>query len=125
MPTAKKPILSIDAKGLHDMMESIVADAVDTRLENIKAILDSQVESLREIKDALTGNGFGAAHGLIYRVADVEKRLTAQEEQIRTERQERLNMVARTRNIAVGVGIGAGLGSGGAVIAIAKAMGML
>ena len=34
-------------------------------------------------------------------------------------------MVARTRNIAVGVGISAGLKSGGAVIAIAKAMGML
>ena len=62
-------------------MESIVADAVDTRLENIKAILDSQVESLREIKDV---DRQRVRRGMVWYRVDVGKRLTAREEQIRT-----------------------------------------
>ena len=125
MPTAKKPapLFTISADGLREMMQAIVADAVDSQLADIKQALEESKDSLYEIKTALTGNGFGVNHGLIFRVGEVEKGLVALQAEVHAERQERRDAAAKLKYTALGIGIGAGLGGGGLALGIAKMFG--
>ena len=120
MPPPRKPAvaaISIDEDAIRAMLTAAVSDAVDDRLAELKA-------TLYEIRTALTGNGFGANHGLIYRVGEVEKNLVALQGEFHAERQERRDAAAKVKYTAMGVGIGAGLGGGGLVLAIVKLFGV-
>lgn len=129
MPTAKKPVpvRPVDHDAIRVMMVEVFGEVVDSRLADLR-------EAVHEIKLALTGNGFGAQHGLIERMANVEKaqQTLAQNaekdiEALRAEfhafRQEQRDAWAKIKWTFTGIGMGAGLSGGGIVYAAVKLLG--
>ena len=136
MPPAKKPapIITVSADGLREMMETIVADAVDTQLADIKVALD-EVKSLGyETRAALTGNGLGANHGLIERMSKVEGSIEALQAEVHkaiADAARQVEVVAaaqearwsRLKWTSVGIGIGSGVSGAGVALGVVRMLG--
>ena len=136
MPPAKKPspIITVSADGLREMMAAIVADAVDTQLADIKTALSESKESLYEIKTALTGNGLGANHGLIERMAKVEGSIEALQAEVHkaiSDAAAQVEKVAQAQEArwsrlkwtSVGIGIGSGVSGAGVALTVVRMLG--
>lgn len=118
MPPARpKPVVRpVDHEAIREMLVVVVNDAVESKLADLK-------ESIHKIMEALTGNGFGANHGLITRVSELERRLEHHTAEFHAFRQEQRDAWARVKWTSAGIGVGAGLGSGGLVFAAIKVLG--
>lgn len=117
MPPAKKPpVRPVDHDAIREMLVVVVNDAVESKLADLK-------DAVHKIMEALTGNGFGANHGLIIRVSEVEKRLEHHTAEFHAFRDEQRQAWARIKWTATGVGVGAGLSGGSIVYAAIKVLG--
>lgn len=114
-PTSETP--RARSVSLHDfnLLRDLVT-GMDARLTEMR-------DSIHKVQEALTGNGFGANHGLIERVKTLENTLTIHIAEFHAFRDEQRQAWARVKWTASGIGIGAGLGGGSLVYAAVKLIG--
>ena len=106
----------IDHAKLKTLLESVVSDALDCRLEAMR-------HQLSEVVVALTGNGYGFEKGLIAKVTSMEKANEVHVAEFHEFRDETRNRWDRLKYTSVGAGIGAGIGGGGIVAIVMKILG--
>lgn len=108
------------AAALHAEVRSMTT-ALGVVTDGISALedrLDSIERSNHEIREALTGNGFGSHFGLIHRTGEVEKAQVALQAEVHALRAETRDRWNRIKWTTAGIGIGAGVG-GGSLVAMA------
>ena len=106
----------IDHEKLKILLQTVVSDTVDVKLEAIRL-------QLKEITVALTGNGFGFEKGLIHKVTEMERSQEVHIAEFHAFRTETRSRWERLKYTSVGAGIGAGIGGGGLVALVMKVIG--
>lgn len=117
----------VNHEALLQLMEAAVRGVTSGMLEPINTQLTTLSSEVKAVHDALTGNGLGAAAGLIeqvrlLRVADEENARQACEE--RKTLASRLNVVEqrldRMKWTSIGIGAGVGAATGSSVVILVR-----